>query len=271
MNKILHSPFLHFILIGMALFFLYEKFKPQSRELITVTSQTIDALVQQQEELQQMPVSEEQREQIIQNHIEDEILLKVAYDRGLDKNDFRVRQRILSLVRSSLTEIIPEPTYTQLQAFYKENRAEYLSDTSWSFQQVYFNFNSEKLPEDPDIFLAQISKKENPDELGDFTAMGGPRTKVSFNELARSYGKDFASQVSGAPQNIWIGPIESISGIHYLKIYAQHHPELPSFKQMENYLRQDYIFRKTLELQENKIRELSSQFEIEVEGAKIKL
>ena len=271
MQKLLRSPVLHFIVIGVLLYFVYEALKPQDKESIAVTSQTIDAIVQQQAELQQLPVSEEQRQQLVRSHIEDEVLLKVAYSRGLDKNDFRVRRRILSLVRSSLTEVVPEPTYTQLQAYFRDNLHEYISDTSWSFLQVYFNFNSEKLPENPKKFIEKISTMKNVDGLGDFSGVGGPRTQVSFDQMAMSYGKQFAENVVNAPQNNWIGPVESTIGIHFVNIHTKHNPEVPSFEQMENYLRQDYIFKKTRELQQNKVLELAKQFEIVVEGEQLEL
>lgn len=271
MREILQSPILHFILVGIFLFFLYEQLKPQNREVINITSQTIDALVQQQAELQQLPVSEEQREQLVRSHIEDEVLLKVAYDQGLDKNDFRVRKRILSLVRSSLTEVVPEPTYSQMQAYYKENQEEYLSDTSWSFQQVFFNINSDRLPNDPEGFVTELGQLESTEGLGDFSTAGGPRKKISFNQLAGSYGKQFAEAVNNAPPGSWTGPIESMMGIHYVLVYEKHNPELPSFEQMESYLRQDYIFRKTRDLQKDKILELAKEFDIVVEGESIEL
>ena len=271
MLKLLQSPIIHFLIIGTILFFIYEELKPQKKEVITVTSQTIDALVQQQTELQQLPVSEKQREQLIQSHIEDEVLLKVAYDQGFDKNDFRVRKRVLSLVRSSLTEVVPEPTYAQLQAYYKENLEEYISDTSWSFQQIFFNINSEKIPEDPGKFIAQISGMKSVEGLGDFSTAGGPRRQISFNQLAASYGKQFAEKIVNAPIGSWIGPIESVIGIHYVQVYEKYDPKLPAFEKMESYLRQDYIFRKTRDMQQEKIQELAKEFDIIVEGESIEL
>ena len=46
-SNILKSPILHFLVLGTAVFFLYVTLKPPDRETIRVTTQTIDALVQQ--------------------------------------------------------------------------------------------------------------------------------------------------------------------------------------------------------------------------------
>ena len=108
--SLLKSPVLHFILLGTIAFVAYTHLKPPGRETIHITTQTIDALVQQQESITQHPVTPEQRQSIIEGHIENEVLLREAYQRGFDKNDYRVRQRLLKIMRTSLSEIIPEPT-----------------------------------------------------------------------------------------------------------------------------------------------------------------
>ena len=111
------SPILHFIVLGTIAFLLYTHLKPADRETIRITTQTIDALIQQQESITQLAVTPERRQSIIEGHIEDEILLRKAYKRGFDKSDFRVRKRILNIMRTSLTEVTPEPSVAQLRAF----------------------------------------------------------------------------------------------------------------------------------------------------------
>ena len=95
---------------------------------------------------------------------------------------------------------------------------------------------------------------------------GGKRTKIAYSQMAATYGKDFAESIKHAPMQEWYGPVNSKLGLHYLKKLALHEPELPPFEQIEDYLRQDYTFRKTRDLQEQKIIELARQFNIIVEG-----
>ena len=68
----------------------------------------------------------------------------------------------------------------------------------------------------------------------------------------------------------WRGPVESFQGIHYVRVTAEHEPELPPFEQMEQYLRQDYILRKMRESQQRKIEELRKSYEVIVEGTETK-
>ena len=265
-TSVLKSPILHFVLLGAVAFLAYTHLKPSSRETINITTQTIDALVQQRESITRDPVSPEERKFIIQGHIEDEILLREAYKRGFDKNDYRVRKRILNIMRTSLTEVIPEPSLAQLRAFYAENKERYLTSPSRSFEHVYFSFASTKLPENPEEFIKRLNESGSPKGLGEFTQMGNTFKKSSFQSIAGTFGKPFAEMVFTLPLNQWHGPIESFRGIHYVRVTGAHEPELPPFEQMESYLRTDFFMQKSRESQQNKINDLRKNYQIIVEG-----
>ena len=136
-TKVCKSPILNFIFLGIFAFILYTNLKPTDRETIYITTQTIDALIQQQQSITQNPMNAKERQNLIQGHIEDEVLLREAYKRGFDKNDYRVRKRILNIMRTSLGEVIPEPSVAQLRTFYGENKARYQTSPSRSIGDCF--------------------------------------------------------------------------------------------------------------------------------------
>ncbi len=266
-SSVLKSPILHFIVLGTAVFAAYCFLKPPDRETITVTTQTIDALVQQRESITQSPTTPEERQNLIEGHIEDEILLREAYKRGFDKNDFRVRKRILNLMRSSLSEVIPEPSVAQLRSYYAENKQRFLTSPSRSFEQIYFSFAGANQPENPQQFLEQLKALSDTSGLGEFSvSMGNRFTKASFQTIAANFGKPFAQAVFELPVNQWRGPIESFRGNHYVRVTAVHPPELPPFEQMESFLRTDYFMQKARQSQIDKIAELRKNYDVVGEG-----
>ena len=263
----LQSPILRFILLGAVAFAAYSHFKPADRETITVTTQTIDALIQQRESITQNPTTPEEKQNLIAGYIEDEILLREAYKRGFDKNDYRVRKRILNLMRSSMSEVIPEPSVAQLRAYYEENKERFLTSPSRTFEQVYFSFAGAKQPENPERFLRQLNELSDTSGLGDFTTILPSRyNKSSFQFTAATFGKPFAQVVFDLPLNQWRGPVESFRGIHYVRVIAEHEPELPPFEQMESYLRTDYFMQKARQSQVDKIDALRKNYDIVVHG-----
>lgn len=265
-KSLVKSPVLLFILLGAAVFIVYTKLRPPDRESIRITTQTIDALVQQQESITQNPVTPEARQSIIEGYIEDEVLLREAYKRGFDKNDFRVRKRLLNVMRTSLTEVIPEPSVAQLRAFYEVNKERYLTSPSRSFEQVYFSFTSSKLPADPQAYIEKLEQSKDAAKLGEYSLAGNRYSKASFKSLAATFGKPFAQTVFDMPLGQWQGPIESFRGIHYVRGIEAHDPELPRFEKMESYLRTDYLLNKGRETQTRRIEALMKNYDIVVEG-----
>jgi hypothetical protein len=265
-TSVLKSPILHFVILGVLAFVAYTYLKPPARGTIRITAQTIDALVQQRESITRNPISVAERQTLVEGHIEDEILLREAYKRGFDKNDYRVRKRILNIMRTSLSEVIPEPSVAQLRAFYEENKARYLTSPSRSFEQVYFSFTSTKLPEKPVQFIKQLQEVSDISGFGEFSQMGNIFSEASFQTTAIRFGKPFAQIIFELPLNQWRGPIESFRGIHYVRVTANHDPELPPFEKMETYLRTEYFMQKSRESQVRKIDELRKKYEIVVEG-----
>jgi hypothetical protein len=265
--SVVKSPYLHFVFLGVMAFILYVHLKPPNREIIQITSQTIDALVQQRESITQNPVTAEERLLIIEGHVEDEVLLREAYKRDFDKNDYRVRKRILNIMRNSLSDVIPEPSVAQLRSYYQENKQRFLTSQSRSFEQVYFSFASTKLPENPENFIEVIKNTSDLSSLGDFsTALGTKFNKASFQSIATTFGKPFAQAVFELPTHQWKGPIESFHGNHYVRVTATHEAELPPFEQMESYLRTDYLLYQSRESQKAKVEELRKNYLVIVEG-----
>jgi len=263
--SLLKSPVVHFIFLGAVAFVAYSHLKPPDRETIIVTTQTVDALVQQRESITQNASTPEERQNLIEGHIEDEILLREAYKRGFDKNDYRVRKRILNIMRTSLSEVIPEPSVAQLRTFYQENKARYLTSPSRSFEHVYFSFASAKLPERPQQFIQQLKAANDISSLGDFSPSGNKFSKATFQTTAITFGKPFAQFVFELPLNQWRGPVESFRGIHYVRLTATHDPDLPPFEKMEPYLRTEYFLQKSRESQQQKIDDLRKNYEVIVE------
>ncbi len=263
----LKSPLLHFVIMGVAAYFLYTGLRPSGLETIHVTTQTIDALVQQQESITQNPLTEEETQSLIAGHIEDEILLREAYKRDFDKNDYRVRQRILYIMRSSLSEVVPEPSVAQLRAFYQENRTRYQLPPSRSVEHVYFSFASTERPENPAQFIQQLQRSTDLSNIGELPMMGRNLRKSSFESTARSFGKPFTERVFELPTGEWTGPIESFQGFHYVRVNATHDPELPPFESMESYLREDYLLQKMRESQQRKIEDMGKNYKIIVDGS----
>ncbi len=94
------EPLLHFLLLGGALFALFQSVggfdSPdiEQTDEIVVTAGRIDSLSQNFGKVWQRPPTEQEIEGLIQEHIREEVLYREALAMGLDRDDMIVRRRL---------------------------------------------------------------------------------------------------------------------------------------------------------------------------------
>lgn len=264
-RKIIFSPVVVFSFLGMILYFVYTQFNVASEDII-ISEQTIESLIQQNQELSQQPLSEQEKQELIQSFIDDEVLIREARKSGIDQTDSRMRKRMLLVMRSTLTEQVPDPTYSQLQVFYEESIDRYKSDSARSFIHVFFEFTNDNIPELNEETVSILNSTNDPGELGDFFMSGNRFPEYSFKQTASVFGRPFSEQVFQSDINQWIGPVESMFGKHFIYVFDIHEPRVPPFEEVERFLKQDYIFQKTRENQQEKIEEIKKNYNIVIEN-----
>lgn len=266
MKSILNNALFHFIVIGIALFMAYTYFLADQRGQILLDQQTIETIIKADQEITQQELTEERKTSLIENFIDEEVLLREAYARELYKNDYRVRKRLLGLMRSSITEVIPEPSMAQLRAYYDENQEKFKVDEALSFEMVRFPFNSETLPEDPERFIEALEASSNPIEFSEIDSFGNMSLDLGYQEIAMQYGKDMADVSFKATFNTWQGPVSTRNEVVYFRVIEKHEAYLPEFESIESYLRNDYYLTTTRSLQQEKIKALRDQYQITIEA-----
>ena len=118
MNRIIREPILAFFLLGGLFYALSIAIRPAADlETIEIRAETVRALIQQQEELLGRTLSGKEVRDVVQGYVDDEVLLREARRRGFDEDDFRVRKRLLTMMRSTLDEPVAEPSVAKLQAY----------------------------------------------------------------------------------------------------------------------------------------------------------
>ena len=265
MRTVLRDPLLLFLALGLLLFGLYTWLRPpdQAKEVISISPETIEAIVQQDELIRGRKCTPEERRNLVESHIDDEVLLREARRQGLDKTDSRVRKRLLGVMRYSLIGNVPEPTRQQLEAYYNEKRETYKTQPAVSFEHVYFSWDSKQLPEDPDSFRNLVAETEDPITLGESLFPSNRTRRASRIDLLGTFGPAFADAIKDLEAgDRWHGPIESNRGTHYVRILERHEPVQPSFDEMESYLRQDWLLNRNREDQQNKIDEMRKRYRI---------
>jgi hypothetical protein len=258
-------PLVLFLILGALLYSVWAPLAPPEREIVRIEATVLRALEQQQEDLLGRPLTDEEKDDIRESYIDDEVLLREAIERGLQWSDFRVRQRLTRIMRGALTETVADPSVAQLQAYFRDNIDRYSSPESTSLEQVFFPWGEEVTEKGLDEVLTALRAGADPEQYGS-PSMLAPRRmpRQTRASLVRVFGADFANAFERLEEGEWHGPLESVQGVHLLRVTERHPPEVAVFENVEHYLRQEWLMEKTRELQQEGVDEIRSRYRIEL-------
>ena len=259
------EPLALLVVLGVVLYALWALAAPAGQETVRIEEAALRGLETRQVELLGRELTDEERQDLREGFIDDEVLLREALRRGLQFSDGRVRQRLTRIMRGALTETIADPSVAQLQAYFRDNIDRFTTPESASLEQVLYPWGEEHSEEQIRRDLDDLLAGADSERYGaDSMLVGRLQPRRTRMELVRTFGADFADRVEQMAVGTWTGPLESIQGIHLVRVTERHPPEVATFEKIESYLRQDWLMTRTRELQQDGIDEIRAGYRIEL-------
>lgn len=283
MKSFLREPLVHFLLIGAAIFLLFEVANdptgPQSSR-ITVTNGQVDFLKARFAKTWQRGPTEKELQALINGHIREEILYREALALGLDKDDSVVRRRMTQKLELMGDDIagITVPTDEDLQKYMEENPENFRIEPRLAFRQVYIDVAKRGIPADEEAqrLLAVLSDTKNrpdPDTLGDRLMIPGKVSLSPVSEIAKSFGEKFSLELNQSKVGQWTGPIQSGYGLHLVIVTDKIEGRLPELDEVRDIVEWEWNAAHKKRIRESIYKELREKYTIEFEepanGAKV--
>lgn len=141
-SKLLKEPLLHFLLIGVGLFFLFSQLNsdedPSSTQQIVINKSNIEILSGTfMEENGRSPTDKEIQE-LLENDIREEVLSREAIALGLDKDDRIMRHRLAQKMQYLFEDVamLEEPSDEVLRAYFQENKDSFSKAKGTEYNKV---------------------------------------------------------------------------------------------------------------------------------------
>ena len=245
LNKLVHEPLVHFLLLGALLFLLFDLLNdqptPQATDRIVISEAQIDNLVARWQKQWQRPPSAEELNGLVEQTIREQVLYREALALGLDRDDPVVRRRMaqkIEFISSDLTTQV-EPTEEQLADYFKQNADKFMQPGSSSFIQVFLNADrrGSELDGDAARLLDTLRTATSPpalDQLGDPFMFGQVFTDQRDFETTRMFGREFSEALATLPVGEWQGPVYSGLGAHLVRIDARSDSVLPALNSVRD-------------------------------------
>lgn len=246
-RRLFREPLIQFFLLGLTLFVAYRVLgggeRAERPDRIVVDAAQIDRLSGEFSRVWMRPPTGAELEQLIDEHITEEILYREALALGLDRDDEVVRRRLrqkMEFLNESLVEI-RDPANEELQAWLDAHPDRYRQPAAVSFVQVYVSPDRHADPgRRAETVLARLGGSAEPDPgMGDPTLLPD-RMRASLDEVDRTFGGSFAEGLAGAPLDEWSGPIASGYGLHLVRLTASEPARLPSLDEVRQEVERDW-------------------------------
>ena len=269
------EPLLHFLLIGLLLFVVYDRPHPSQE-----TKSESNRIVLTPEDFQQLavtwlaqgraPPSPAEMQSLVELKVREEVLYREALALGLDKDDTIVKRRLAQKMEflAEGASIDSNPSPDTLRAWFRVNAQRFSLPPRVSFRHLYFSPDrrGEHAREAAANAMVQLSGK--PGDWKDAEAVGDPFMDRDYygdrsaEDMAKLFGSNFAREVVGLKTGQWQGPVESGYGWHLVFIDTSVAARMPAFEEIEPEIRAEWIEDQRAEAKRKTYEAMRARYEV---------
>jgi PPIC-type PPIASE domain len=223
-RTLVREPMLHFLLIGVALFAVYQWRVPSDSagRTIVITRGVVNDLVTQHVAARGREPSAVELNRLIEAYVHDEVLYREGVKLGLERDDIVVKRRVRQKIEMIAEEDASTrtPTDADLSAYLTANQARFVQPAILTFEQVFIGESTSGPGVVHAVALTRqaLRKGADPVKLGKPTLLPYRMTLTPADLVARDFGASFAAALEKVPIDEWAGPIDSSFGAHYVRV-----------------------------------------------------
>ncbi|MBW0148322.1 peptidylprolyl isomerase [Marinobacter arenosus] len=268
MKRLVREPFVHFLLIGVALFGLYGGLNDAPDEVsgqnLVITESDVAQLASSFRQVWQRPPTRDELQRLVDKYVQEEILVREALAMGLDTGDAVIRQRLRQKMEFILDGAVAslEPSDQTLREYYRANAERFTTLPKVGFRHVFLG----KAMDETTVGSALRALKSGAalEEVGQPTLLppelgASVRTTVDSN-----FGAGFFDQLVALPPGDWAGPVESAFGWHLVNVTGKTGGTLPEFELIRDRVEDAWRRDASERLGEEQLLALKSDYRISV-------
>ncbi len=273
LKRFLSAPLLHFLLIGFVIFYAsYYISKRRDAHRIIIDKSVIAKLNMAWEaQFGKMPNTNELKI-AADEYVKEEVLVREAQLLGLGQDDEIIRRRLQQKMAFLLKDniIVPDPSQTVLENYFKLNANKFSEAPKVSFSHIYFsadNSSNEKAKERAIIVLHRLQTRVSPQrapELGDHFMLLYDYSNLGKTEAQGLFGDSpFTDSLYTVKENKWTGPFSSGYGWHLLYVDKKQDSIIPPLSAIKGQVMESYKNDKLKEMDNEVMEKLVEKYTIE--------
>lgn len=267
MKRMLKDPLLHFLVMGLMVFFCYHSVFPRGKsvdpyvidvgreQLLSFLNARGGLFTNESNELLLNGMTPEERRRLVDEFVREIVLYREAKAIGLDEGDYGARRRLIGrfeFVLQSLTAEQDEIEHQEIEDYFQTHKARYLIPARMTFTHVFFNANrgwnnSKRLA---DQTLTELNANRVPYEeavaFGDRFLYHTNYVNKEADLVASHFGQAMQTQLFSLPiadnkavNASWHGPFQSPYGYHLVLVSGKSDAAIPSLSSVQARVHQD--------------------------------
>jgi hypothetical protein len=274
MKKILKDPLVHFLVLGLGLFVLFDLIASDDAaydsrvinvdrdSLLTFVQYRSRAFEPQAAAARLDGLSEDELERLISDYVREEALHREAKALGVDKNDYIIKRRMIQsieFITDGFVTAAVDVSDDDIAAHYEANREDYYISPFVTFTHVFFDGERHSRVEALALATAKLAEL-NRQQVPYF---------VNYVErdpqfVASHFGLPMAEEVFvlESSDSTWHGPFESEYGMHLILLTRKAEGRYPELAEIEAVVRDDAERDASAALKDKAIQAIVDTYEV---------
>jgi PPIC-type PPIASE domain len=275
MKKLIREPFIHFLLLGAAIFVVHRFVSGRADNRpgkIVITGGQITSMVIGFSRTWQRPPTREELEGLIRDRVREEVYCREALAMGLDRDDTIIRRRLQQKLEFVTDDVAApaEPTDAELAEYLKAHADVFRIERRFTFSQVYLDpsKHGEHPVQDAKQMLVQLRRQGRDVELsslGDVFLLEHRFEATPNTEIAKQFGEKFVEKLADVPMEQWFGPVDSGYGMHLVFVEERIEGRLPELAEVRDAVRREWTNARRLESNEKFFQSLLKHYTVTIE------
>lgn len=273
MGKFLKEPLLHFLLLGGAIFLLYNAISGESSadNEIFISRGQQENLLNTFGRTWQRPPTPQEFQGLLKDYIRQEIAWRESRAMGLDQDDIVIRRRLrqkMEMLAEDVAALVP-PTAEQLQAYLDENEEQFAVEPRLTLSHAYFSSDRRaNAQQEAAEVLQQIRSGDlqpDPEQIGDPLPLPVHLEDVSVTEVDRLFGQSFAENLATVERGRWSGPVESGYGYHLVMVSDWTNGRVPELAEVQEEVQREWMTQRRQETIDGLYDRMAENYSIDIE------
>lgn len=273
MQKWLKEPLLHFLLLGGAIFLLYNAVSGEgsAENEIYISRGQQENLLNTFGRTWQRPPTPQEFQGLLKDYIRQEIAWRESRAMGLDQDDIVIRRRLrqkMEMLAEDVAALVP-PTAEQLQDYLDANAEQFAIEPRLTLSHAYFSSDHrEDARQDASGVLSQIQSgalQPDPGLMGDRLPLPVHLEDVSVTEVARLFGQSFAESLGTVEAGRWSGPVESGYGYHLVLVSDWVSGRVPELAEVQDEVQREWMSQRREETIDGLYDRMAENYSIDIE------